>query len=100
MIKLYSQTRQWFSKATLNFATQMLWSKTSVVHKPPTNNTTDRTSERLTLQQQLKSFRAKHTRRNGSRSPSIEQSTTKSNDQPKDQEIEKLKQVNETGNIT
>ena len=78
----------------------MLWSKTSVVHKPPTNNTTDRTSERLTLQQQLKSFRAKHTRRNGSRSPSIEQSTTKSNDQPKDQEIEKLKQVNETGNIT
>ena len=84
----------------------MLWSKTSVVHKPPTNNTTDRTSERLTLQQQLKPFSAKHTR-NGSRSPSREQSTTKSNDQPKDQEIaklipqtEKLKQVNQKGNIT
>ena len=40
---------------------------------------------------QRKSLSAKHTRRNRSKSPSRKQSTTKSNDQPRDQEIAKLK---------
>ena len=78
--------------------------KQNINHKPPTNNTIDRTSERPTLQQQLQSFSAKLTKRNRSRSPSREQSTTKSNYQPRDQEIakpkaeiEKLKQINQTG---
>ena len=51
--------------------------KQNINHKPPANNTTDRTSERPTLQQQLKSLSAKPTRRNRSRSPSRKQSTTK-----------------------
>ena len=80
--------------------------KQNINHKPPTNNTTDRTSERPNQHQQLKSFSTKHTKQcNRSRSPTREQSTTKSNDQPKDQkiaklkaEITKLKQVNQTGN--
>ena len=75
-------------------------------HKPSTNNTTDRIYERPTLQQQLKSFSAKCTRRNISRSTSREESTTKTNDQLRNQEIaklnprtEKAKQVNETVSI-
>ena len=79
--------------------------KQNVNYEPPTDNTTDWTSERPTLQQQLKSFSTKHTKRDRSRSPSREQSTAKSNDQPRDQEIgklkaeiEKLKQINQTGN--
>ena len=38
--------------------------KQNINHKPPINNTTDRTSERKTLQHQLKFFNAKHKRRN------------------------------------
>ena len=79
--------------------------KQNINHKPPTNNSRERPSERPTLQQQLKKFSAKHTRRNRSRSPSREQSTTKSNDQPRYQEIAKLKaeianlkQINPTSN--
>ena len=79
--------------------------KQNINHKPPTNNTTDRTSERPTLNQQLKLFSSKYKRRNRSRSPSREQSTTKSNDQPRDQEnaklkteIAKLKHIKQTGN--
>ena len=59
--------------------------------KPPSDNTTDQTSKRPTLQQKLKSFSSKQTRRDRSRSPSREQSTTKSNNQPRNQKIEKLK---------
>ena len=59
--------------------------------KPPSDNTTDQTSKRPTLQQKLKSFSSKHTRKDRSRSPSREQSTTKSNNQPRNQKIEKLK---------
>ena len=46
--------------------------KQNIIHKPPANYTTDRTCEKPTLKQQLKSFSAKHTRRNRSRSPSRE----------------------------
>ena len=52
-----------------------------------------------------KPFSAKHTKRNRSRSPSKEQSTTSSNYQSRDQEIprlkadiEQLKQIYRTGN--
>ena len=45
-------------------------------------------SERPTLQQQLKPFSAKHTTMNRSRSPSRGHSTTKTNNQPKDQELQ------------
>ena len=58
--------------------------KQNINHKPPTNNTTDQPKERTTLQQQLNLFNTKHTRRNRSRSPLREQSTTLSNNQPKD----------------
>ena len=50
-------------------------------YKAPTNNATNRTSERPTSQLQLKSFSAKHIRRNRSGSRSRQQSTTKTNDQ-------------------
>ena len=77
--------------------------KQNINSKPPTNNTTDRTSEISTLKQQLKAFSTKHTRQNRSRSPSREQSTAKLNDQPRDQEfakskakIKKLKQIDQT----
>ena len=55
--------------------------KQNINHKSHTNNPTDRISKRPTLQQQIKSFRAKHTRRNRSRSPSREQSITKTKNQ-------------------
>ena len=38
--------------------------KQNINHKPPTNNTTDRTSEKPTLQHQLQSFSAKLIKRN------------------------------------
>ena len=68
--------------------------KRNIYHKPPTNNTTARTSGRPTLQQQLKSFSTKHTRRNRSRSPSRQQSTANTNDQLRDQKNSKLKNQN------
>ena len=90
--------RQWFSKASLSYANAL---NQNINHKPPTNNTTNGTSERPTPQKQPKSFSTKHIGRNRSRSLSRQQSTTKSNDQPKNQEItklkveiEKLKQIN------
>ena len=101
MIKLSSQARQWFRKATLNFPTQMLWSKTSIINHP--RITPDWNSERPTLQQQLKLFSAKHTRSNKSRSPSREQSTTKSTKGSRNCKIEsrncKIK-TNQTGNTS
>ena len=68
--------------------------KQNIYHKPPTNNTTARTSGRPTLQQQLKSFSTKHTRRNRSRSPSRQQSAANTNDQLRDQKISNLKNQN------
>ena len=73
-----------------NFPRQMLWNKTSIIKHPQITPQT-KLVRRPTLQQQLKSLSAKHTRRNRSKSPSRKQSTTKSNDQPRDQEIAKLK---------
>ena len=82
--------------------------KQNINHKPPTNNTTDQTSERPTLQHHFY-FSTKHTRRNRSRSPSREHSTTESNIDPeiakfskgsRNCKIEstnvKLKQINQT----
>ena len=70
-----------------NFPRQMLWNKTSIIKHPQITPQT----KLVRRPTQRKSLSAKHTRRNRSKSPSRKQSTTKSNDQPRDQEIAKLK---------
>ena len=78
------------------FAIFATWSLTCVtpikiLHYPLINIsafTVWKVSERPTLQQQLKPFSAKQTTMNRSRSPSRGHSTTKTNNQPRDQELQ------------
>ena len=91
-----NQTEAQQGNSKLSYANSL---KQNVNHKPPANNTRDRTCDRPALQQQLKSFSTKHTERNRSRSPSRQQSTTDNQARERKTaklkaEIENLKQIN------
>ena len=67
-----NETVVYLGNSKLSYANAL---KQNIHHKPPTNNITDITSDRPTLQQPLKLFRAKHTTTNRSRSSFTKQLT-------------------------